>query len=541
MRTSLFARLIGTARAAQKPLSADEAIARDEARPSRRNVLGLGALATASVAVGSFGCASEAGSEPIGSSTSAVRSVTADIGIVGAGIAGLVCAHELKKAGVTATLHEASTRVGGRIWSMGGAFPGPVSFPGQVVERGGELIDTPHKTMIGLARELGIPLEDVNKPVRETAYLFGGQRVSEATMVDEYRVLVDAMRDDLRLSSGGPTATSFNAKDRELDQTSLSAYLAARGAPSNIKKLLEVAYTVEYGLDADRQSALAFLLFAKASRQSKIRLWGTFSDERYHCVTGNEGIVRGLADRLGGQIRLGRRLVGARKTAAGKIELSFVEGSRSVVVTHDAVVLALPFNMLREVALHDSLGLSAAKRTAIAGTVYGKNAKLMVGFTGRPWSEQGSSGAAYSDRANLQTTWETNPSAANATRGVITDYTGGTLAASLSPSRLAANTSAFLDDFEAVFPGARALTRKNPNGSVVSHLQHWPTDPFTKGSYTANATGYFTTICGHEGTAQQNLYFAGETTDSFYAWQGFMEGGALSGLRVAGEINRDFG
>jgi monoamine oxidase len=36
-----------------------------------------------------------------------------------------------------------------------------------------------------------------------------------------------------------------------------------------------------------------------------------------------------------------------------------------------------------------------------------------------------------------------------------------------------------------------------------------------------------------------NLYFGGEMTDSFYSWQGFMEGGALSGLRAAAEILRD--
>jgi len=32
-----------------------------------------------------------------------------------------------------------------------------------------------------------------------------------------------------------------------------------------------------------------------------------------------------------------------------------------------------------------------------------------------------------------------------------------------------------------------------------------------------------------------NLFFAGEHTDSFYSWQGFMEGACLSGLRAATE------
>ena len=34
----------------------------------------------------------------------------------------------------------------------------------------------------------------------------------------------------------------------------------------------------------------------------------------------------------------------------------------------------------------------------------------------------------------------------------------------------------------------------------------------------------------------RSLFFAGEHTDSFCSWQGFMEGAALSGLRVAAEV-----
>ncbi len=49
-----------------------------------------------------------------------------DVGIVGAGIAGLICADTLRQSNVTpdATVYEARDRIGGRIFSMGDAIGG---------------------------------------------------------------------------------------------------------------------------------------------------------------------------------------------------------------------------------------------------------------------------------------------------------------------------------------------------------------------------------------------------------------------------------
>jgi monoamine oxidase len=71
------------------------------------------------------------------------------------------------------------------------------------------------------------------------------------------------------------------------------------------------------------------------------------------------------------------------------------------------------------------------------------------------------------------------------------------------------------------------------------HLEHWPSNPLTRGSYTCYRPRQFTTIAGHEGTPVGNLYFAGEHTNSFYDWQGFMEGAALSGIDAAQQILQD--
>jgi monoamine oxidase len=105
--------------------------------------------------------------------------------------------------------------------------------------------------------------------------------------VDEFRVLVDAMRDDLR-ALGAPTADSFTPADAVLDFTNLQEYRETRGAGTLIKAVLDVAYTIEYGLEIDRQSCINFLLFIHADRRSKFTPFGVFSDERYHVIGGNQ-------------------------------------------------------------------------------------------------------------------------------------------------------------------------------------------------------------------------------------------------------------
>ena len=494
----------------------------------RRQFLAASGVTAASLAAG---CAVEVG-ERAGASRQALTG--GDIGIVGAGFAGLVCADRLAAKGVAATLHEAADRVGGRAWSLGAGFPGPVSFPGQVCERGGELIDNLHKTMLGYVREFGLTLEDISKEPGEIFYQFGGQAFPESAVVDEYRALVGAMHDDLR-TLGAPTADSYTEADRVLDYTNLRDYLVSRGAGPLIKAALGTAYNIEYGLEIEQQSCLNMLLFIHVDKRSRFQPFGVFSDERYHVVEGNEAIVRGIANRLPGPVNLGRKLVRARKLADGRIELAFKQGAKTVTVVHDRVVLTLPFSVLRDVELDPSLGLPAWKTHAIQNLRYGTNAKLMVGFDGRPWAALGSNGTAYTDRANLQNCWETNAALATDQHAILTDYTGGNLGASLNPKNPQANAEAFLADLDTVYPGAKAKATRS-GGKLRVHLEHWPSNPLSKGSYTCNFPGYFTSICDNEAKAVGNLHFAGEHTSSFYEWQGFMEGAALSGLRAAGEI-----
>jgi monoamine oxidase len=229
-------------------------------------------------------------------------------------------------------------------------------------------------------------------------------------------------------------------------------------------------------------------------------------------------------------------LVAAKRTAAGRIELTFETGGGVVSRTHDVVVLAIPFTVLRHVDLHASLELAPEKRAAIDLLGYGTNAKMMVGFNGRPWIAQGCNGTAYSDLANHQLTWETNPKRAAASRGVLTDYSSGLRGRHLDTSAVQQEAERFLSDLDQVLDGSQSSVSRRADGTIVAHLEHWPSNPRTLGSYTCYMPGQFTTIAGLEGIPAGNLFFAGEHANSFYEWQGFMEGAALSGIAAAAGI-----
>jgi monoamine oxidase len=434
---------------------------------------------------------------------------------------------------VAAQVYEASARAGGRVHSLRGLFPG------QTAERGGEFIDNPHKTMLGYARRFDLKTEDVLKEPGEVVYFFNRRVVPEADIVDEFREFVTAMRVDLRALSSEPSALAHNDADAAIDQVSLLAYLeGANGAGAtagpNAKAAIAEAYVAEYGLEPDEQSCLNFLLFIHADRRSKFTPFGV-SDERYHLLDGNDGITTALAQSLPRPIEFGSHLTRVRKTSSGAIELSFDTPAGPSIRTHDAVVLAIPFTTLRDVILDATLNLPPAQSAAIEDLGYGTNAKMMVGFTSRPWLAAGSNGGAYSDLPHLQTTWETNPANARAARAIITDYSGGDRGATLVPVNVEA--ALFAADLDRIYPGALAAARR-AGGQIVAHLEHWPTNPLTRGSYTCYRPGQFTTIAGLEGVPAGNLFFAGEHANSFYEWQGFMEGAALSGIDAAQALLR---
>jgi monoamine oxidase len=276
------------------------------------------------------------------------------------------------------------------------------------------------------------------------------------------------------------------------------------------------------------------LLFLHLDKRRRFTPFGVFSDERFHLVGGNDAIATNIAARLPPErVQMGMKLT-RLGTNRGEYELEF-DGKGTRVA--DTVVLALPFTVLRQVTLDPSLGLSVGKRNAIDTLGYGTNAKTMIAIDGKPWLRSGSNGSAYTDLTNVQTTWETSPMTPGVV-SILTDYAGGDRGRTLALGSVQEQVDAFLMDLEHVYPGVRSAAVKNGD-QFVAHREHWPSNPLSQGAYTCYLRGQFTSVAGLEGQAAGRLKFAGEHTDSFYSWQGFMEGACLSGIRAAEEIVAD--
>lgn len=440
------------------------------------------------------------------------------IAIVGAGIAGLTAAWYLKRAGIVATVYEASNRCCGRMYSATG-----VAAEGVTTELGGEFIDTSHKEILGFARRFGLGLIDTaarsERGLKEAAFLFGGQERSAVELAAAFRDLSPALQRDVR-AANGPGWEKY-------DRMTLAGYLDSIGLKSGwLRAALDVAFRTEYGMDIDEQSAMNLLsMIDPKVRGDRIRFFGD-SDERYKIQGGNQKVADAVAGEVRDQIQLGMQLEAVAENGAG-YRLTFQKpGSGIAEVDAGIVVLTLPFTVLRRLDLR--LPLPPAKRRAIDELGYGTNAKLFFGFERRLWRERGYAGAIFTD-TDCQLVWDSSrlqPS----TRGALTMLTGGRAGVAIGEGSPSEHEARLLPHVEKMWNGVSALRTGAPGRF------HWPSHRYTLGAYACYRVGQWSSIRGNEGAAAGRVFFAGEHCSSEF--QGYMEGGAETGRKTAAAIAR---
>ncbi len=225
--------------------------------------------------------------------------------VVGAGLAGLSAAYALRNAGYAAEIHEASGRVGGRCWTLRGAFAN-----GQIGERGGEFIDQGHTHIRHLAQELGLKLDNLPQAEQNGTELLGwfdGAPYRSYEMSNDIKASWQKIHADLSAASYPTTFESSTARGRELDNMSIVGWIEetfAGGIGSRIGQFLDVAYTIEYGGESADQSALNLLYLLGYRGPGNLRLFGA-SNEKYHVAGGNDQITDRLGAAVAGQITTG--------------------------------------------------------------------------------------------------------------------------------------------------------------------------------------------------------------------------------------------
>ncbi|GAA4842687.1 NAD(P)/FAD-dependent oxidoreductase [Saccharopolyspora rosea] len=500
---------------------------------TRRSVLRIGAAGVGAAMFGTAPRTARAADQP-------------RIAIVGAGIAGLTAALRLADRGITSTVYEADTRVGGRMFSNpAGAYWDAA----QITEWGGEFIDSDHHLVRSLAARFGIALDDVRSAApggATEAYYFSGDYYTYRQASIDFAPVHRALRNDQAKFSWPVAWNTDNSPHAiALSNMSIHDWIDTRvpgGHSSRFGRLLDTAYTTEFGLDTRLSSALGIIgMLGSQPSTGRFALYGT-SDARYHLRGGNQQLPVAMQAALPADtVHFGRRLVALSVSSTGEQELTFSVDGATRAITADHTVLALPLGVLKEIDF-SCAGFDTRKHGSIDTMLMGQNCKLALQFTTRLWNTRGlwgiSSGSTMSD-TGYQTSWESTRDQPGE-QGILVDYAGGSHAADFTPDvpfctatdpQVVAYAQSSLKQFETVFPG---LTDRW-NGKAT--LAAWPRHPYTNGAYSTWPVGYAHHYAGYEGVRQGKVHFAGEHISLDY--QGYMEGAAESGRRAADEILAD--
>ncbi len=495
---------------------------RDDPGHTRRELLRVGAALAGGAVV--------ATNPAISVARSLARLPAPRIAIVGAGLAGLRCAHQLwtehPSRPVAATVYEANPlRAGGRCWTLRGYFG-----DGLISEHGGSFINTAQLPIRRLAAQLGLQEELVlggDLPSGEEVFWIDGGYYTEAEATADwasvgYRVFHSALQQ----------IAHSQASEAELDAMSVSEWLDSTeiGSGSRFGKLMIANTVTENGGDPDEQSALDVIeLTSGKHRSALLPLPG--DDERFHIVGGNDQLVSAMIAQLpSGAVQHDHELIAVRAGAEATTTLVFDVSGSTVEVSADVVVLALPFSTLRGVDLSSS-GLSAVKQHVIQTYGMGSNAKIHVELARKTWPALGFSGATYSEYDRYCCAWDDSVQLGpDASPALFLGYPGGAVGRSgLTGEAHAAAPGAdvawLLGQIELVFAGTSAAY------SGVAYEDHWALDPWVKGAYSFYAVGQAANYGALARAREGNIYFAGEHTaiDN----EGFLDGAVESGERVA--------
>jgi len=457
--------------------------------------------------------------------------------VLGAGIAGLVSAYELQRAGHRVTVLEARDRIGGRVWTIrGGDRIIQAGRPDQRAEfsdglyfnAGAARIPSTHRAILGYARRFGVPMESFVNANRSAGWDFGGKVQPERRMVNDMRG---------RLGELLAKAIDQHALDAEIPKGELEmirqflAPFAQLQANGTYLPQGSSGYAIEGGAYSQAPVPLPALSWgellprpAGSSRGSMAlpylfdQIWD-MQAAMLQPVGGMDRIAAAIYEQVKPSVRLNAP-VGAIRRSGDRVR---IEHGRGQIMEADYCICTLPMPVLARIPSD----FSAAKKAALSSATYRPSVKVAF-ESPRFWETDDSiyGGLAWTDRLNENVMY---PSGGFGDRSgvLVTSYCGGWTRPE-NPQAFAALTheqrlQVCRESVEALHPGRSGLLNK---GVTVA----WGITPWSEGvgamwpgglSAVGSRPAAYAELLRPEGP----IVFAGEHLSYQPTWQ---EGAVLS-------------
>jgi monoamine oxidase len=439
--------------------------------------------------------------------------------VLGAGLAGLAAAYELKKAGYAVTVLEARTRPGGRVLTYRDPFA-----DGLYAEMGAEYVDATDEYDHRFCKELGLKVMTAKL---YDAIFVRGQRFKMASFKRNKEKLPYAGTEGGRLF--GQEAAYLKrllaliadpeklpAEVLKLDNLSVVELLLQEGAPEDVAALYTYTQATESTARPHEMSALHMV-------RSHRRSFSEDTDEG-RILGGNDQLPNGLARALSGEILYNRPVRKIARDQEGA-EVFFEEGGVLRSLRAPRLVVAIPFKVLRDIEVTPSF--SPPKTKCIATLAYGHVMKIAMQYQRRFWDEPGSLGQRVFTDTLLRRVYHFSIDQPGP-RGILMSFTSAADAEALGRMSEADRLRTALQEATKIWPEA---PRHFEGGAV----KYWNEDPWIRGSYSFEGVGQARDYLQIAAAPEGRVHFAGEHTSIHRA---SMNGALESGVRVAAEVQK---
>jgi monoamine oxidase len=458
----------------------------------------------------------------------AAADASADVVIVGAGLAGLTAARDLVAAGKSVVVLEARDRVGGRVHNLdlGG---------GVITEAGAEFIGPTQDRIAALAKDVGVDTYPTYN-TGDNVYFRNGMALRYSSsgplgpVPPDPTGAIEAEKAILQLDDMAkqvPLDAPWTApKAKEWDGQTFETWKLANTLTDGGRFLLDVAITSIFSCEP-RDVSLLFVLFylAAAGNESTqgnierlVNTAGGAQERRF--VGGSQLVPIKLAERLGDRVRLSqpvRRLVtNDDGTITAIADTATVSASRAIVAIPPPLAARIDYSPQLP-ALRDQL----TQRMPM-GTVMKVHAVYPEPF----WRAAGLTGQVVADTPPAQVTFDNTPPSGKP--GILMAF----VEASAARQRLVPNQDRLQAEVLKNFTDYFGPQAANPTSF---HVSDWQEEPWTRGCpvcFTAPGVllDYGTAIREPAG----RIHWAGTETATF--WNGYMDGAVRSGERAAREV-----